>query len=117
MYLNCHTYYSLRYGTVSPEVLVKRVAEMGIRRLALTDINNATTMPDFVKLCREQGIASVAGMEFRKGDRLLYIVLARNPEGFRRINAFLSRHNIDKTAIPTILSCTVTCVPSTTMWY
>jgi DNA-directed DNA polymerase III PolC len=100
MYLNCHTYYSLRYGTVSPEVLVKRVAEMGIRRLALTDINNATTMPDFVKLCREQGIASVAGMEFRKGDRLLYIVLARNPEGFRRINAFLSRHNIDKTPLP-----------------
>ncbi len=100
MYLNCHTYYSLRYGTISPEDLVKRASELGIGRLALTDINNATAMPEFVKLCREQGIASVAGMEFRKGDRLLYIVLARNPEGFRRINAFLSQHNISHTTLP-----------------
>ena len=100
MLLNCHTYYSLRYGTISPEDLVTRVAELGIKRLALTDINNATAMPDFVKLCRRQGIAAVAGMELRKGDKLLYLVLARNPEGFRRINAFLSRHNIDKIALP-----------------
>jgi error-prone DNA polymerase len=100
MFINCHTYYSLRYGTVSPEDLVTQAVELSIKRLALTDINNATAMPDFVKLCREQGIAPVAGIEFRKGDRLLYIVLARNPEGFRRINAFLSRHNIDKTALP-----------------
>jgi len=100
MFINCHTYYSLRYGTVSPEDLVRRAAELGIKRMALTDINNVTAMPDFVKLCREQGIAPVAGMELRKGDRLLYIVLARDPEGFRRINAFLSRHNIEKTALP-----------------
>ena len=100
MYLNCHTYYSLRYGTISPETLIEQAGKMGIEQMALTDINNATAMPDFVKLCKEQGIVPVAGMEFRKGDQLLYIVLARDPEGFRRINAFLSNHNISHSAFP-----------------
>ena len=100
MYLNCHTYYSLRYGTIAPETLVEEAAKRGIKQLALTDINNVTAMPDFVKLCKEQGIAPVAGVEFRKGDQLLYVALARDPEGFRRINAFLSNHNISHSAFP-----------------
>lgn len=98
--INFHTYHSLRYGTLSPEVLVERARELGIGRLALTDINNCTAMPDFVKLCRQHDIGAVAGMEFRKGDRLLYIVLARDPEGFRRINAFLSQHNLQGLELP-----------------
>lgn len=100
MYLNSHTYYSLRYGTISPEDLVRRASELGIGCLALTDINNATAMPEFVKLCKSAGLQAVAGMEFRKGSKLLYIALARDPEGFRRINAFMSHANIHATGLP-----------------
>ncbi len=100
MYLNCHTYYSLRYGTLSPEQLVSLAVRHGVQQMALTDINNVTAISEFTGRCRQAGIRPVAGVEFRQGDRLLYIVLARDPEGFRRINAFLSRHNIDGTPLP-----------------
>ncbi len=100
MYLNCHTYYSLRYGTLSPEQLADLAARCGVQRLALTDINNGTAMPEFVQRCRQQGITPVAGMEFRQNNRLRYIVLARNAEGFRQINTFRSRHNIHDTPLP-----------------
>jgi error-prone DNA polymerase len=100
MHLNCHTYYSLRYGTLSPERLVELAAEKGVRQMALTDINNSTAIPEFVRRCRQAGIAPVAGIEFKQGNKTLYIALARDNEGFRRINAFLSKHNIEKEMLP-----------------
>ncbi len=100
MYLNNHTYYSLRYGTISPENLVLQARKLGIEQLALTDINNSTAMPEFVKLCKENSISPVAGMEFRDKDKLLYIAIAKNPEGYFHINKFLSFHNLNKTPLP-----------------
>ncbi|MBS4012779.1 MAG: DNA polymerase III subunit alpha [Bacteroidetes bacterium] len=100
MYLNNHTYYSLRYGTMSPEELVLQAKAKGITKLALTDINNSTAMPEFVKLCNDHGVEAVAGMEFRDGDKLLFIVIAKNPEGYFQINKFLSHHNLNKTPLP-----------------
>lgn len=96
----CHTYYSLRYGTLSPEQLVMQAKEHGVRQLALADINNTTAMPEFVRLCRQHGIRPVAGIEFRKGGQVLYIVLARNPEGFSSMNRFLSHHNTAGIPLP-----------------
>jgi DNA-directed DNA polymerase III PolC len=100
MYLNCHSYYSLRYGTMSVEKLVETAKACGVSSLALTDINNSTGIMDFVKACRENGIKPVAGIEFRRDDRLLYIGLARNNEGFRELNQFLSYHNINNLPLP-----------------
>ena len=100
MYFNTHTYYSLRYGTLSPEQLVSLAQKHKLRHLALTDINNCTAIPKFVQRCRANNIRPIAGMEFRQGSRLMYIVLARNNEGFHRINAFLSGHHLDKTPLP-----------------
>jgi DNA polymerase-3 subunit alpha len=42
MYLNCHSYYSLRYGTITVERLSELAAAAGVQRLVLTDINNTT---------------------------------------------------------------------------
>lgn len=100
MFWNCHSYYSLRYGTMSPEVLIDQAKALGLEALGLTDINNSTGVLDFVKLCREAGIKPIAGVEFRDGDRLLYTCLARNNEGFREINAFLTEHNLSGTPLP-----------------
>ncbi|HKK60673.1 MAG TPA: PHP domain-containing protein, partial [Salinivirga sp.] len=100
MYLAARTYYSLRYGTLSPEKLVQMAAQKGIQVVALTDINNSTGMPDFVKACRKYGIAPVAGMEFRSGDTWLYTALARNENGFEQINRFMSYHNINNLKLP-----------------
>ncbi|NQT57349.1 MAG: PHP domain-containing protein, partial [Bacteroidetes bacterium] len=100
MYLNAHSYYSLRYGTLSPEDLVKESSKRGIKIIALTDINNSTGIPDFVKLCRKEKIKPVPGIDFRDGDQQLYIGLAENNEGFRELNSFLSRHNLTGTPLP-----------------
>jgi len=100
MYLNCHSYFSLRYGTLSIEKLVESAKALGITALALTDINNSTGIMDFVKICKENGIKPIAGIEFRRGEELLYIGLAKNNEGFRELNEFLSHNNLHNLALP-----------------
>lgn len=100
MYLNCHSYYSLRYGTMSVGTLVERALAAGTGALALTDINNSTGVMDLVMTCREHGIKPIAGIEFRRDDDLLYIGLARNNEGFRELNEFLTFHNMNHLPLP-----------------
>jgi len=68
--------------------------------MALTDINNSAGIMDFVKGCRENGIRPIAGIEFRKDDVWLYTGLAKNNEGFRELNEFLSYHNIEDVPLP-----------------
>ena len=84
MYLNCHSYFSLRYGTLSIEKLVETAKVMGISSLALTDINNSTGVMDFVKACKENNIKPISGIEFRKGDDHLFTGLAKNNEEIGR---------------------------------
>ncbi len=100
MYYNNHTYYSLRYGTLSPEVLVKLAKANGLDMLGIADINNSTGVLDFVKACNEEGVHPVAGIEFREGNRYLYTGIAQNNEGFRELNEFLSYHRLNKTSLP-----------------
>ena len=107
MYLNCHSYYSLRYGTISMENLVEEAVHAyggGKSRvapaMALTDINNSTGIMEFVAVCREKGIKPIAGIEFRREDQLLYTGLAKNNEGFRELNKFLSEHNLHNRPLP-----------------
>ena len=100
MYINCHSYYSLRYGTLSVEELVELAHQHKIKALALTDINNSSGVPDFVKACINAGIKPITGIEFRQGDKLLYIGLARNREGMRELNELLSWHNLNSEPLP-----------------
>jgi DNA polymerase III, alpha subunit len=96
MYLNVRSYYSLCFGTISIENLVEQACRLHIPALALTDINNTMGIIDFVFECKKYGIRPVAGCEFRNGDELLFIAIARNNEGFREINETLTLHNISK---------------------
>jgi DNA-directed DNA polymerase III PolC len=101
MYLNCHSYYSLRHGTLSPEELVNQAIGLGIETLALTDINNTTGMIDFVAECLLHGINPIGGIEFRDtAHQVQYITLAINNKGFREINDFLTWHNLNKAPLP-----------------
>jgi DNA-directed DNA polymerase III PolC len=101
MYLNCHSYYSLRYGTMSVEKLVSVAKKNGITFLALTDINNTTGIIDFIKECRLNNIKPVAGIEFRDDEnKLLYTAIAKNNAGFREINEFLTWHNLNDAPLP-----------------
>ncbi|MCD4773929.1 MAG: DNA polymerase III subunit alpha [Bacteroidales bacterium] len=100
MHLNAHSYFSLRYGTLSIDDLIKEAVRKNVTAMALTDINNSTGIIDFVKACKENNIKPIAGIEFRKGDEILYTGIAKNNNGFMKLNEFLSKHNIEKTELP-----------------
>ncbi len=95
-----HTFYSLLYGTLSPEALVENAAARGIETLVLTDINNTSAVFDFVKACIKHTIKPVVGMQARNGDQLLYTCIARSHEGLREINQFLSEYNLAQKPLP-----------------
>ncbi len=95
MFFFAKSFYSLRYGVLSPEELAAGAARRGIRKLVLTDINNTSGLFDFVKACRKEGVEAIAGLEFRSGARHLFTGIARNAEGLRQLHTLLSRHNIE----------------------
>ncbi|RPE12686.1 DNA polymerase III subunit alpha [Chitinophaga lutea] len=92
MYLNCKSWFSLRYGTIRTTELVALARENGITAMALTNINATTDSWFFVLECQKNGIKPILGVEFRNGPDFKYILLARNMEGWMHINQFLSRH-------------------------
>lgn len=100
MLINTHSYYSLRYGTLSPERIVNSLLENGYDTAVLTDINNSSAMFDFIKHCNKHLIKGLAGMEFRNGDKLLYIGIARNLNGFKELNDCVTDANYAKAPYP-----------------
>lgn len=100
MYLNVHSQYSLRYGTMSIEKIVSEAMGFGITQLVLTDINNSTGIMEFFRECVEKGIKPIAGIEFRSEKKLLFIGIAKNKEGMKELNDFLTYHNLEQLELP-----------------
>ncbi|MGM8363750.1 DNA polymerase III subunit alpha, partial [Flavobacterium sp. ARAG 55.4] len=100
MYLNCHSFHSLRYGTIPLEELITQAVSCGVTAMALTDINTVTGIYDFIKGCDAAGIKPLVGMEFRSEQRLRFIGLAKNTNGLAEMNRFLTQHNFDGTSLP-----------------
>lgn len=90
MLLNSHTYYSFRYGAMSPSDLLQTASEMGHDRIAVTDINNSAAALQVLRLAPKYNIHVVVGVDFRKGVNQQFIALAINNQGFEQINSFLS---------------------------
>jgi len=95
MFLNCHTYHSLRYGTISVEDLVQLAVDYQLKVLALTDINTVTGIYQFYKLCQERGIKPIVGMDIRVENEQYYICLAKNPKGIAEVNRLLTNYNCE----------------------
>ncbi|MES2797051.1 MAG: DNA polymerase III subunit alpha [Bacteroidota bacterium] len=96
MYLNCHSYHSLRYGTIPLSDLVEQAKTCKANALALTDINTVTGIYDFVKLCRVAEIKPIVGVEFRQDNQLLFVGLAKNAEGIGEMCRLLTKHNLEQ---------------------
>jgi len=100
MYLNCHSYFSFLYGSLSPKALFDEARRHGVRKLVLTDINNTSGYIELLRICHENKEAYelqiAVGIEFRDDDRLLFIGIAENNEGFQELNTYLSYHNAEQ---------------------
>lgn len=100
MYLNCKTWFSLRYGTIKTERLVELAEQNSVGTMALTNINTTADIWDFVDFCQQKNIKPVVGVEIRNGNQFMYILLAKNNNGLYAINHFLSQHLQKQTAFP-----------------
>ncbi|MDC8105000.1 DNA polymerase III subunit alpha [Chryseobacterium sp. B21-037] len=100
MFLNCHTYHSLRYGTISVEDLVQLAVDYKLKVLALTDINTVTGIYQFYKLCQENGVKPIVGVDVRVENEQYYICLAKNPKGIAEVNRLLTDYNCEGIEIP-----------------
>ncbi len=116
MYLNCHTAFSFKYGTLQVQALFDEARRCGVHKLVLTEINNVASYIEMLRLCRENApvkgstlttfgkegytLDIALGIEFRNDHELLYIVIAKNNQGFEEINRFLSRHNAEHKPFP-----------------
>jgi DNA polymerase-3 subunit alpha len=115
MYINCHTGFSFKYGTLPPQQLFNEAKRCGIHKLVLTEINNTASYMEMLRLCDKEkpgenglnkfgkpgyALDIAVGIEFRKENELLYIAIARNNHGFEIINRFLSYHNRETKELP-----------------
>jgi DNA-directed DNA polymerase III PolC len=116
MYLNCHTGYSFKYGTLPIKTLFEEARRCGIHKLALTEINNTSSYLEMFRICDEHktkangltkfgkipyDLEVTVGIEFRSNDHeLLYIGLPKNNSAFEELNRFLSHHNREEKPLP-----------------
>jgi DNA-directed DNA polymerase III PolC len=100
MFLNCHTWYSLKFGVMPPSELVAYAQRAGVKALALTDINNTSCTMEFIAECQAKGIKPVVGIEFREKGKLQFIGLAKSAKGFSELNEFLTNCSFNETTIP-----------------
>ncbi|MEM6768995.1 MAG: DNA polymerase III subunit alpha [Bacteroidota bacterium] len=101
MHLSCYTTYSLRYGVLSPQLLVEKAAAWGVQTLALTDTGTSCA-GEFVTRCKKAGIKPILGASCWREGQWLYSALARNAEGWRNICAFLSQYSLADQELPTV---------------
>ncbi len=92
MYLNNHSYYSLRYGTISEIELLEIAQEYGCDAFPLTDINTTSACLNFIRKAPSYGIKPIVGIDFRNDAQQCYVCLAKNNNGFLELNQFLSEH-------------------------
>ncbi len=100
MFINCHSFHSLRYGTISIKELVQQCVDLEIGVVALTDINCISGIYDFHRLCEKNNIRPVVGVDIRTDNKQHYICLAKNQSGIGEINRLLTQHNCEEKDLP-----------------
>jgi error-prone DNA polymerase len=102
--LHAHSAYSFLDGASTPEELVEEAARLDLRAIALTDHDGLYGVVRFAEAARELDMATVFGAELSLGggDRTEdpdpagphLLVLARGPEGYRRLSRELAKAHL-----------------------
>ena len=100
MFINCHSFHSLRYGTISVKELVQQCVDLEIGVAALTDINCISGIYDFHRLCEKNNIRPIVGVDIRTDNKQHYICLAKNQSGIGEINRLLTQHHCEGNDFP-----------------
>ena len=86
--------YSFLHGASEPEELVARAVELGLWGIALVDRDGFYGLMKFVEAAAQVGLPAVFGAELSL-DPAPLTVLARTPEGYRRLSRLISRARME----------------------
>ncbi len=94
--LAVHSYYSLMWGTCSPEKICAAAKKRGYRRLAITDTNNLYGLWSFLKSCKRENITPIVGAEVTDSETgCRAVCLVKNDQGYRNLCRVITRRHID----------------------
>lgn len=88
--LHCISAYSFLAGASEPEDIVSRAVELGLSGLGLLDRDGFYGLMKFAEAAAKADLPTVYGAELTTADGVL-AVLARNPEGYRRLSRLIAR--------------------------
>jgi len=92
VHLNVHSHYSKGWGIGTIEEICQAAKDLGMKRLALTDINGLYGLVFFVQMARERGIEPIVGSELLS-DGSRAVLLVKNQQGYANLSHIISaRH-------------------------
>ncbi len=108
VHLHNHSEYSLLDGLSKIDDMIRRIKELGMDALAITDHGNMYGAIKFYKKCREEGIKPILGAEIYVSRRARtdkepgidsdsnhLILLAENEEGYKNLMKIISISNLE----------------------
>ena len=109
VHLRLHSEYSLVDGLVRIKPLAKKVAEMGMPAVALTDFNNFFGLIKFYKAVQGSGVKPILGADVLLADQVeatptQLVLIASDIKGYRNLTQLISRAYLDgqRQAVPII---------------
>ncbi|MBW1641727.1 MAG: DNA polymerase III subunit alpha [Deltaproteobacteria bacterium] len=92
--LTVRSYYSLMWGTSSPENICKAAKRLGYKQLALTDTNNLYGLWPFLKSCEKENISPIIGSEITDpASGLRAVCLVENKTGYQSLCRLITRRH------------------------
>ena len=92
MLLNCHTYFSLGYGTIKPTELIDEAIARGFQEIVVADINTTSAVLGCLNYAKNKQVKVIPGVDFRNHLKPCYVAISINNKGFQEINEHLTAH-------------------------
>ncbi|MBN1278082.1 MAG: DNA polymerase III subunit alpha [Deltaproteobacteria bacterium] len=92
IHLNIHSHYSRGWGIGSISDICAAAVDLGMKKIALTDINGLYGIPPFVQAAKEAGLEPIVGSEILSG-RQRAVLLVKDRQGYINLCHIISaRH-------------------------
>jgi len=95
-----HSYFSLRYGTVSPLEALHAIRDAGFAAAIFADVNNTSATWDVKRWSKQNNFPVIVGVDFKNNMTTQYIAVPKSEMGWKQINEWLSYHSHRKIEFP-----------------
>jgi len=85
-----HSYFSMRYGVMSPITLCETFKDQGFPLGVLADVNSTSAIWDVFRWSRKDKFPMLTGVDVKNGVRTVYVAIPHNEQGWLEVNEWLS---------------------------